>query len=175
MNASGALPGRPAGQGSARIVQQQGGAGISTTRSLRSFVMTSGPWRSGRVDAGGRAGRAARVDALDREGPEDLPDHPGLRDERDDAHRSATAQAHERVDLVDPPDEPRPTAARCSPLKAGRLVRDRRRSRRSTTADGRGRVPRAPSPHHARVAEDPGLETGEILANRAESARGSRS
>jgi hypothetical protein len=173
MNASGALPGRPAGQGSARIVQQQGGQQYHEIAAL--VRMTSGSWRSGRVDAGGRAGRAARVDALDREGPEDLPDHPGLRDERDDAHRSATAQAHERVDLVDPPDEPRPTAARCSPLKAGRLVRDRRRSRRSTTADGRGRVPRAPSPHHARVAEDPGLETGEILANRAESARGSRS
>jgi hypothetical protein len=116
--------------------------------------------QSGRVVVG-RGGRAARVDALGREVLEDLPDHPGLRDERDDAHRSAAARAHQGIDLVDPANQQRPSAARCSPLEAGRLVRDRRRSRRSATAGGRGRSPRAPSPHHARVAEEPGLETGE--------------
>jgi hypothetical protein len=173
MNASGALPGRPAGQGSARIVQQQGGQQYHEIAAL--VRMTSGSWRSGRVDAGGRAGRAARVDALDREMPEDLPDHPGFRDERDDAHRPAATGADQRVDLVDPADQLRPASTQGAPVGIGRLVLGAGKHHRGAGASGCRRLPRAPSPHHARVAEEPGLETGEILANRAESARGSRS
>jgi hypothetical protein len=101
--------------------------------------------QSGGLDVAGGDGRAARVDPFGCEVLEDLPDHLGFRDERDDPHRSATARAHERVDLVDPPDEQRPPAARCSPLEAGRLLPDRGRRRRRATADGRGRLPRPPS------------------------------
>jgi hypothetical protein len=46
---------------------------------------------SRRVGVDGSGGRAARIEVLLREVPEDLPDHPRLGDERDDPRRPAAA------------------------------------------------------------------------------------
>lgn len=57
-------------------------------------------------------GWAARVDVRGLQVLEDRSDHPRLGDARSDAHGSATARAHQGIDLVDPPPSTRDWPAR---------------------------------------------------------------
>src|SRR5664280_2540887 len=71
---------------------------------------SSGRRRSGRLTVGVRGGRAACVDPLGREVPEDRADHLGLGDERDDPHGRATARTDQGIDVADAADDLGPAA-----------------------------------------------------------------